>query len=159
MLSARQHDPAERYTAHAGNDVADYYKSLRSSVPFGSDIIRAQMIEIIDLLLRHEFDDFNSVLTFQRDRLELIVCYFDVFALADLVGFNDIVIVNRFARLSVDLQVTNAMAGPFLDQVESDLVALGRCGIERNWALHRRQLERALPIRSGTIADSSAELH
>jgi hypothetical protein len=123
------------------------------------------MIEIIDLLFWHEFVDFNNgkarsssysslssrrisnrdrldivpsgLLTFERDRFELVVCYLDVFALADLVGFDDVVIVNRFAGPSIDLQVTSAMAGPLIDQVESDLVALCRRGIERNWALHQ----------------------
>ena len=76
---------------HAGNDVADYNKRILSSIPLGSDIIGAQMIEIIDLLFWHEFVDFNNVLTFERDRFELIVCYLDVFALADLVGFDDVV--------------------------------------------------------------------
>jgi hypothetical protein len=42
MLPARQHDPAERYAVHAGNYVADYDKSILSSIPLGSDIIRAK---------------------------------------------------------------------------------------------------------------------
>src|SRR3982074_772883 len=148
MLAAGQHDPAERYTVHAGNDIPDYDKSILSNVPRRGDVVRAQIIEIINLLLRHEFVDFNNVPTFERDRFELIVCNLDVFALADLVGFDDIVIVDRFARLRVDLQVTNTMAGSLIDQVKPDLVALCRCGIERNWALHKRQPEIALPIRT-----------
>src|SRR6185503_7520051 len=94
--------------------------------------------EFVDLRPRHEFIDLDRLLAFQSDRLELLVADLDVLAFLDLVGLDDI--------LLVDLAVADAVASLGVDLVEADFLALTGRGEKLDRARDQRQTKKTLPI-------------
>jgi hypothetical protein len=63
-----------------------------------------------------------------RDRLQLILCDFEVTATADVITFYDVLIVHRFTRDRVNLDELDPISRLPVDLVKSVFFAIGSRG-------------------------------
>src|SRR5262245_34289906 len=124
-------------------------KRLLPDVAIGDNVVRAVQIEFVDRFLRHELIDLDRAFAFDRDRLEFLGIDLEVLVLTDLVAFDDVIGVDFFFGVGIDLAVFDPMTGLFVDLMEADFFALRGRGEERDRTRDQRQLEVALPIRAG----------
>ena len=67
-------------------------------------------------------------------------------SLADLVALDDVVGIHLVAGVRIDLPVSNAVAGLFVELMEADFLALRTRWEQRYGAGDKRQFEVLLPI-------------
>ncbi len=132
VLARGEHHLAERHHAFLADRLADHGKGLLADFAVRHDVIRIAHIKLVDLAARHEFFDFDDVLAFDGDGFDLFRLKLDIFALVDLVAFDDFSVVDFVAGFGVDFLVADAVAGLFVDLVEADLFPLRSRREERN---------------------------
>src|SRR5215475_13848403 len=140
---------SRRSQTHPSAALSNYCERLLPDVAIGDNVVRAVQIEFVDLFLRHELIDLDRAFAFDRDRLEFLGIDLEVLVLTDLVAFDDVIGVDFFFAVGIDLAVFDPMTGLFVDLMEADFFALRRRGEERDRTRDQRQLEVALPIRAG----------
>jgi len=122
------------------------HESVPADLAVGRDVVRTDVVKLVDLGFRHELVDLDRLRTFERDGLQFVVRDLDVFALGDFVALDDLVRRDFLAGLLVHLAVADAVAGLAVDLVEADLLALGRGGIKGDRTRDQRQSQISLPV-------------
>src|SRR4029079_5244426 len=133
---------------HLRDALANDGEGFLPHVAVRHNVIWAHVIEFVDLGPRHQLIDLDRLLAFQRDCLELLVADLDVVAFLNLVGLNDILLLDFLARVLVDLAVTDAVYGLRVDLVEADFLALAGRGEKLDRARNQRETKKTLPIRT-----------
>jgi hypothetical protein len=103
---------------------ADHCKRLLSDFAIWNDEVWVAQVEFVDLRLRDELINLDDALAFNGDGLKLLWFKLDIFALSDLVAFDDLAIIHLITGFSIDLSVADAIAGIFVELVEADLLPL-----------------------------------
>ena len=88
-----------------GDRFTDHREGLSPGITIGRDIIGNGPIHLVDLVLRHELVDLDSMRSMDRYRLQLIVGVFHVTAAADVLTLDKVPFVHRFTRDGVNLDV------------------------------------------------------
>src|ERR1700730_11103761 len=127
VLAGGEHHATDPYHTFPLDGLADDGECLHTDLAIGHDVIRPVDVEIIDLGARDELVDVDGVARFRLDSFEILFRDLNV-ALAGLVAFHDVVLVNDIAGHGVDLLEVNAVAALAIDQVETNFL-----GIRRGW--------------------------
>jgi hypothetical protein len=114
----------------------------------GRNVIRIANIEFVDLCLRHELVDLDGAFAFNSHSLEFFARHVDIFAFSELIAFDDVGLLDVIAGFGIDLTITDAIAGLFVELMEADFFALGCRRVERDRARNEGKLEISLPIRT-----------
>src|SRR3974390_574563 len=154
MLSARQRDAAKRHHIHLFYDVADNNEGVLSNLPIGGNVVRADIVKVIDFRFWNKFIYLNYLHAFERNRFKLLVSNFYVVALGNFIAFDDVRRFHLLARLPVHLAIADAVARFFIYLVEPDFFAFPRRWEILDGAGHEGQTQKALPI----CAQGHAEL-
>ena len=96
------------------------------------DVIRVVLIQFVNFFARHELIDFDGALTLNRDGFKLFWVELKIFALADLVSFDDVGGFNFVTGLCIDLAILDAITGVFVELVETDFFSLAGCRKQRD---------------------------
>lgn len=75
-------------------------KPCRPALAVEGDTAKNISIKFVDLVFRHELIDLDRVRAFERDRLQLVVGYFDIVAFANLIALDDLCIADRLSGRS-----------------------------------------------------------
>src|SRR5262249_5401025 len=146
VLAACEDDAADRNHVLFFDDVADNGESVLPHFAVGRYVVRSDVIEFVDFGLRHEFVDLDRPGALEGDRFELVVVNLDILALGDLIALDDVFGFNFFTGVLVDPAIADAIAGLFIDLVETDLLALAGGGEKLDRAGHEGKTQKALPI-------------
>jgi hypothetical protein len=76
--------------AFLSDRLANYGEALPANFAVGGDIVGNVPIKFVDLVSRHELIDLDCMRAFNRDRLNVVIGYFDMVAVADLIALDDI---------------------------------------------------------------------
>src|SRR6202040_2498209 len=90
MFPRCENDMPERDHAFLLDRLADNGERLPTNLALGGDVVRNVPMEFVDLTPRHELVDLDRVRTSNRDALQLIVGYFDITVLGDLVALDEV---------------------------------------------------------------------
>jgi hypothetical protein len=85
VLTACEHDAAERHHIHLGNGATDDGKSILSDLTVGRDVVRRVDIALVDLAPRNELVDIDGPRAFNLNGLELLVLDNEILAFPDLI--------------------------------------------------------------------------
>jgi hypothetical protein len=146
VLAAGQHDAADRDHLHLLYDVADDHEGVLADIAVWSDIVRTDVVELVDFAPRHELVDIDRLGAFERDRFQFLVGDLDILAFGDFVSLDDLLRRDFLAALGVDLAVADAVAGGAVDLIETDLLALGGRREQGYRARNQRKPQIAFPI-------------
>jgi hypothetical protein len=111
MLACREYHAAKRSYVFLLDRRTDHGISLPSDLAIGGDVVGIAQIEFVDFISRRELVDLDRMLAFDRDSLALVLSYFDVASFVDLVAHDDILVIDLFAGLGIELAVFDPMAG------------------------------------------------
>src|SRR6516165_6821246 len=115
MLARREHDFAKSDHSLLFYSLSDYCERLLPDVAIGDNAVRAVQIELVDLFLRHELIDLDRAFAFDRDRLEFLGIDLEVLVPTDSVAFDDVIGVDFFFGIGIDLAVFDPMTSLFVD--------------------------------------------
>ena len=124
MFPRRGYDAAKGNHASSLDRSTDYREGLPADLALRGDIVGNLPMELVDLAPRHELVDPDRVRAADRDGLKLIVGYFDVAALHDLVSLDDVLVVDRLAGDGIDLAIFDPVAGSPVDLMKFDFLPL-----------------------------------
>jgi hypothetical protein len=96
-------------------------------------------IDVIDFNSRYESVNVDRVSPFDRNSLELILCYFNVAAFAQLITHHDVFGVDLPAGLGIELAVFDPIASSSVDLMESEFLSLRDRREELDRARNKRQ--------------------
>ena len=148
MLARSQHEAPKCHLARGRDCLPDRDEGIGPDLAFRGDEVGADVVEVVNLLARHELVDVDGAGRFYRDRLKVLIGDLDVVALRDLIALNDVLAVHLITRLCIYLHVTDAVAGVLVELIEADLLALARGGEKRDRAGDERKTKVALPVRA-----------
>jgi hypothetical protein len=146
VLAAGEHHAADRHHLHLFDDVADHHKGVLSSLAIRRDVIRTDVVEVVDFRLRDEFVDLDGLGALERNRGKFILVDLDVMTFLDLVALDDLVRRDFLAGPFIDLAIANAIARLAIELIEADLVAICRRRENLYGTGHQRKTQEALPI-------------
>src|SRR5262249_52694883 len=106
--------------------LADHRKRLLSDFAIWNDEIWVAKVEFVDLSPWDELINLYDTFAFNGDGLKLLRFELDVFALSDLIAFEDVSAIHLVPGFGVNLPVEDAIAGLLVELVEANLFALGR---------------------------------
>jgi hypothetical protein len=79
---------------------------------------------LVDIFLRNELLNFQRALALDGDGFELVGIEFEVLAFGDFVALDDVVVGNFVAGLGIDLAITDAIAGLFVELMKADFFSV-----------------------------------
>ena len=132
MFARGEDDLAECNHSFLSDGLADHRKGLLSDFAIWNDEVRIAQIEFVYLHLRDELINLDDAFAFNGDGIEFLWCKLDVFALGDLVAFDDVGTLHLVPAYGIDFPVADAIAGLFIELVEANLFPLGRSWKQRD---------------------------
>src|SRR6266850_484592 len=110
MLACRQYDATQCDHSLFLDRVPDHNVGLPADLAIWDDVIRNVQVEVVDLISRHEPINLDRVPAFDSDRLKLILGYFNVAILADLVAHDDALSLDVFAGLCIAFAILDPVS-------------------------------------------------
>src|SRR3954471_8671759 len=83
---------------------------------------------------------------FDGNRFEFFWFELKIFALADLISFDDIGGLHFISGFRIDFAILDAVPGVFIDLMETDFFSFAGCRIQRYRTRDERELQISLPI-------------
>jgi hypothetical protein len=105
VLARGEYDLADRDHTFFVDGFTDHRERLLADLAVWNDVIRIAHVEFVDFFFRHELVDVDAPLALDRYGLKLFRIEFDVLALADLVTFDDVGLLDFITRLRIDSNI------------------------------------------------------
>jgi len=126
MFTRGEDDLAECNHPFLADGLADHRKRLLPDFAIWNDKVWIAQVEFVDFSLRNELINLDDPFAFDGNRLKLLRFKFDVFALCDLVAFDDVATIHIISGFGIDFSVADAIARFLVELMKTDLFALGR---------------------------------
>jgi hypothetical protein len=124
VLAAREHDAADGDQLHLFDHLANDDESVLANLAVRRDVIRTNVVKLVDLVSWDKLVDVYSLCALQRYGFQLLIGDFDILSFADLVALNDMSGRDFLARAFIHFVVADPIACLLIKLVEADLLAL-----------------------------------